>query len=355
MGEVFEALLGAIYLDSESDVRTIQNVLRNIGFGEATPDKKISAIEQSKPQERLPSRSTSVMGDSDLVEKSSTPQPAPAKQMQTEPHLQSTAITDDITNAIDDYDTPLARVVKEGAKDTVSLNEASVRINPRMLTLYLDLAEVFRRNPIRVFLKKDRNESQFGIFDSMRNYLVTYTDVVDLCSWFPALQARYAWIHGVSLEDSPRDDRWVVKRRRRATLDGAFTTNEECPPGLERKVLRVLRQELRTVINTEHNIKLRHRTVIELVRRFTDGSESGSFLTALRIEERIRDRLRQDAGLPDWYDLPDNRHKILPPWRASQATFHSHAETVIPVDSPSTKEVFAQPPLLLDTPRQPVF
>lgn len=101
MGEAFEALIGAIYLDSQSDLHAVQKVIRNIGFSEARTDVGTSVTEQSKSQEGPSSHSTLVTVHSDPVDKHSS---TPARQMQIEPYLHPTAIPAHNTNAIDDYE-----------------------------------------------------------------------------------------------------------------------------------------------------------------------------------------------------------------------------------------------------------
>ncbi|KAF1930912.1 uncharacterized protein M421DRAFT_3185 [Didymella exigua CBS 183.55] len=111
--------------------------------------------------------------------------------------------------------------------------------------------------------------------------------------------------------------------------------------------------EYRAVSSTDFKGGLKLGTVIEGVRRTTDLSESDAFLSALRIEEQVRDRIRQYLGLPDWYDLPENKDKVLPPWRVFPPAARSHAETIIPVKIQPQKEVFVRPPLRLDNARHP--
>ncbi|KAH6615083.1 hypothetical protein C7974DRAFT_417283 [Boeremia exigua] len=59
-------------------------------------------------------------------------------------------------------------------------------------------------------------------------------------------------------------------------------------------------------------------TLPQLLRDFTDLRPRDVFLTACKIEEQIRDHLRKLHDLPDWYDLPEHRDKVLPPWRIRQ-------------------------------------
>lgn len=356
MGEVFEALIAAIYLDSKSDLHVVQKVLRNIGFGEMTSATKPAAIGQSKSQERLSSRSALVTDDSNPVKESSRPQPTPARQMQTEPHLHPTPILADITNAVADHESQVLSGATGVPLISLQLHEILFRRDLHIFGIYRDLAKTFRRNPIHLYPLQDQEELEFKIFDSLQKCFEVHEHVVDLCSWFPALH-RYARVLETHLPDgcTPRS---VAVRRYSDLFNNCFTAKERLsqrPMSDHRKKMMhaIFNEEFTKATNTRHKVDLRDGTLVEMVRRSAHRDEPDTLLTALRIEERVRDYIRRLKGFPDWYDLPENRDKMLPPWRISQSLHADRMQAMIPTEVLLQEEAFVQPPPVPDTTRQP--
>ena len=55
--------------------------------------------------------------------------------------------------------------------------------------------------------------------------------------------------------------------------------------------------------------------LVEMLRNKLGLGQHTAFLTACRIEDLMRDYSRKLAGLSSWYDLPERRDEIRPPWR----------------------------------------
>lgn len=352
LGEVFEALIGAIYLDSQSNLHAVQKVLRNIGFSEVRTDVETSATERSVPQEAS-SQSTSVTTHSDPVDGNLS---VPGRQIQIKPHLDPTPIPADNTNGIGDETSKEPSVATGVSLDHGQSNNAVLVGNPHILSIYRDLVEIFPRRPSRLQIPKNQDELRTKIFGSLHECFEVYFQVKDLCSWFPALQARYARFYGAHLKDKSKN-RGLGEKRYLWFFNSSFIEKEQPPllgsVGPKAAMHDMLESELRRATNARYGAPFNTRTVVEALRHFTNRGESDVLLNALYIEERVRDYIRRQAGFPDWYDLPENRDKVLPPWRVLQSELPPHAEMVIPMEVLLRSESSSQPPLLLDTIRQP--
>jgi hypothetical protein len=359
MGEAFEALIGAIYLDSQSDLGMVQKVLRNIEFSGVTTGTETPTTAQLKSQEGPSSHPESVTAVGVQVDEVSGPGPISASQMRTESHLHPAGNTIDVKNTIGGYG-PKPTTAGAEPVDRIYLPEYCPQDNLQIRSIYDALAKVLPRiwAPSTVPRKL---ESQ--IFETLYKYYEACEDVIDLCSWFPALQSRNESLYSIHSGGKYKPDaerqslrtRSRLTRRRRALL-GAWLSQDEglFAPNPKRSIFsNTLLSEFRKVVKRNYEGGLRTSTVIEAVRRMTSLSEREAFLTALRLEEQTRNHLRRTMGLPDWYDLPENKDKVLPPWRLSLPAFRSHADTIIPMEVLVQEKVPIQPLLLLDTPRQP--
>lgn len=281
------------------------------------------------------------------------PRPTPARRTQAEPHLQPTPTLADIANAVEDQQKKVLSVATGSPLGQLHLSEKMFRRNPHILGFYQDLSKIFQRSSAHFNIQKNPKNLEFRIFNSLYQCFKVYEHVVDLCSWFPALRLRYARVFGAQFPTAcmPPDNS-LASNRYRALFYSSFTAKECSRQRVMPTMYTILNVEFLKATNTWHKVHLKDGTVVELVRRYAYRSEYNAFLTALGIEERVRDYIRQRMGLPDWYGLPENRNRTIPPWRAVQPAFRPHAETVIPTEDVSEREVLIQPPLLLETPRR---
>lgn len=265
LGEALEALIGAAYIDSGYNLDKAARILKTIGYNDATRRKEL--------------RAASVASNSNES--------------------------------------------RDEASDTAMLysrfesqRRCVVRFS-HFRSIYLDLAKLAAKPYGSSVVSQDNSTVVYDLFNALYRYWVDFREILDECAWFPELHDRY---NRLFVQDFLRAETGPYGTIRLARVDrfvcNTIRFNENDPSQHDRHIVA----EVRLKHGYKHLTSRRfpgfaRGTLIEHLREDAKLSPRGAFLAACQIEDQVRDRLRQLYGLPDWYDLPENQGKILPPWR----------------------------------------
>lgn len=300
MAESFEALVGAIYTDSQYDLEKVQAILDAIDLKSVdTPPIDASTA----PSRALPER----------ISKSCHLSPS----SQEEPN----------------EDTVSVRLSASMGPNSLFHKKEVPHIIPVRMVLS-DANERSREKGQCVVRPKEEKRWK-QISASLYNYQRLCRTTVDLLSCFPELQNRYTRLFddGRFGERFERDVSSIAKRRSNRVF-----VNNVCPPGegdigwgvyLEARRHALLHFSAfyfrATGKRWPHGE--RERTLFEVLRELVGLQPRDAFLTACWLEEQTRDCYRRKAGLPDWYDVPEHQNRALPPWRIRREPEKATEET----------------------------
>lgn len=334
MGEVFEALMGAVYVDSRYNLDKVQDVLTTIGFSTVTTSPVSVTVEKTLSTTTLESRrqhdpeadknnqanssadlTTSppqshigIRSEASPVLAESEPKSTPCK---FGPQTQGTNGTDRITREKPNLPnlTHAGQVLRKGQTISAAYDPSKPFFE------WLFRGVVYHQAP------------QDELSRRLRDYCKICLRTTEHLSWFPKLQTRY--MH--SLEMSPNDrHRHLRDKSPKQAYQGLISTilnNSGDDLRSQRSVYNRHRQARKFIdcfldlyrrTSGNRHYKTRRGTTIENLRYESGIGPRAAFLTALYVEDQMRAFVRRTAGFPDYYDLPQNHDKIPPPWRVAK-------------------------------------
>lgn len=294
LGEVFEALIGAVYVDSGYDLDQIERVLETIGYS------------------MRPASDTSDTGKSNMDSCSGS------HAMQSgEALLQPT--TTSMSNEPDDR-----------YRGTV-MRHPDILILQRLLRSFRDFWTIYSETMSGRHDKdfdgalSRNNTGMYVLLSVISQYWLNHHEISDQLTWFPLLQHRYNRLFDENAEHT-------TKQLRRVRLDNLIFDSSR-PNQLISRISNYRNSTYGALMHAYFNLTSREfpgfasGTIATHLRTHAGFKERDAFLAACRIEDEVRNWVRHVQGLPDWYDLPENQSKILPPWRIPKG---------LPADSPRT-------------------
>lgn len=333
VAEAFEALIGAVYVDSSYNLQKVEDVLDTINF-----ENVQIPIQDAAPSESDTNKETQLEPDATLESQSALPANAKCegKMNVTDPKRKSTPTLKqkrklkqqamlEQRNALQSQKTvdkicsPTGTSAPEAqATDIPSAGSLSV-LDPSFESISdpsFDFRNIYQEGWLRDDIRK-----RIVMFEKKTIHRCNIVTSI-LSSLLRPLEFRGQYWHSLVLppEERKTSEMKELDAQQRCDMfwNSMFGSNEK-------KVERVLRSPRAHSHLTDQFRRITGKDSFQWSEGnlFQHLCEAGlqprdAFLASCRIEDEVRDIARNEMGLPDWYDLPEQQGKILPPWRVAK-------------------------------------